>query len=125
MEVSRSSAPKAEEWDLYRKKIQTIYRKEGLKELRLAMTRDQGFTASDRMYKTRIRNWKIGKNIKAEEMRAIIRKQAQRAITGKPSAFRLRDVEVPEHKIDRFRKTARLLSLEQAIRVGAATPPGL
>lgn len=77
------------------------------------------------MYKTRIHNWKIGKNVKAEEMKAIVRKQAQRAITGKPSAFRLRDVEVPEHKIDRFRKTARLLSLEQAIRVGAATPPGL
>ncbi|KAI4283731.1 MAG: hypothetical protein L6R38_001988, partial [Xanthoria sp. 2 TBL-2021] len=77
------------------------------------------------MYKTRIHKWKIGKNVKAEEMKAIVRKQAQRAITGKQSAFRLRDVEVPEHKIDRFRKTAGLLSLEQALRVGAATPTRL
>ncbi|KAL8733467.1 MAG: hypothetical protein Q9166_002093 [cf. Caloplaca sp. 2 TL-2023] len=74
------------------------------------------------MYKDRIRKWGLEKNIKSVEMKAIIRKQAQRLLVGKRSAFRLRGVEVPEHKIMRFRKTAQLLceaSLE------AATPPAL
>ncbi|KAL8911715.1 MAG: hypothetical protein Q9171_003168 [Xanthocarpia ochracea] len=125
MGLSRSSGPKADEWDLYRPKIETLYREQGLKGLALVMKRDHGFTASDRMYKTRIHKWKIDKNVKAKEMKAIVRKQAQRSFAGKTSAFRLRDVVVPEHKIVRFRKTARLLSEEQALKLRATTPPGL
>ncbi|KAL8922647.1 MAG: hypothetical protein Q9172_003487 [Xanthocarpia lactea] len=125
MGLSRSSGPKADEWDLYRPKIETLYREKGLKGVVLVMKRDHGFTASDRMYKTRIHKWKIDKNVKAEEMKAIVRKQAQRSFAGKTSAFRLRDVVVPEHKIVRFRKTAGLLSEEQALSLRATTPPGL
>ncbi|KAL8857152.1 MAG: hypothetical protein Q9178_006328 [Gyalolechia marmorata] len=125
MGSSRSSGPKAEEWDHYRPIIETTYREQGLKGLSLVMKRDHGFTASDRMYKTRIQKWKIDKNVKAEEMKAIVRKQAQRSFTGKPSAFRVRGVLVPEHKIVRFRKTAGLLSEEQALSLRATTPPGL
>ena len=77
------------------------------------------------MYKDRIRKWQIDKKIKSHEMRAIIRKQAQRSRTGKKSLFFLRNSQVPEHKVNRYRKAMKLLSEDQALILRAETPPGL
>ena len=77
------------------------------------------------MYKDRIRKWQIDKKIKGHEMKAIIRKQAQRSQAGKKSSFRLRNSQVPEHKVIRYRKAMKLLSEEQALMLRAETPPGL
>ena len=77
------------------------------------------------MYKDRIRKWQIDKKIKGHEMKAIIRKQAQRSRAGKKSLFRLRSSQVPEHKVIRYRKAMKLMSEEQALMLRAETPPGL
>ena len=77
------------------------------------------------MYKDRINKWKIDKKIKGEEMKAIIRKQTQRSRAGKKSAFRIRNSQVSELKIVRYRKAMKLSSEEQALRLRAPTPPGL
>ena len=77
------------------------------------------------MYKDRISKWKIDKKIKGYEMKAIIRKQAQRSRAGKKSLFYLRNSQVPEHKVNRYRKATRLMSEEQALMLRAETPPGL
>ena len=77
------------------------------------------------MYKDRIRKWQIDKKIKSHEMKAIIRKQAQRSRTGKKSLFFLRNSQVPEHKVNRYRKAMKLLSEDQALILRAETPPGL
>ena len=77
------------------------------------------------MYKDRINKWKIDKKIKGDEMKAIIRKQAQRSRAGKKSLFFLRNSQVPEHKVNRYRKAMKLLSEEQALMLRAETPPGL
>ena len=77
------------------------------------------------MYKDRIRKWQIDKKIKGHEMKAIIRKQAQRSQAGKKSLFHLRNSQVHEHKIIRYRKAMKLLSEEQALMLRAETPPGL
>ena len=77
------------------------------------------------MYKDRISKWQIDKKIKGHEMKAIIRKQAQRSRVGKKSLFHLRNSQVPEHKINRYRKAMKLLSEEQALMLRAETPPGL
>ena len=77
------------------------------------------------MYKDRISKWKIDKKIKGDEMKAIIRKQAQRSRAGKKSLFFLRNSQVPEHKVNRYRKAMKLLSEEQALMLRAETPPGL
>ena len=77
------------------------------------------------MYKDRIRKWQIDKKIKGHEMKAIIRKQAQRSRMGKKSLFHVRNSQVPEHKINRYRKAMELLSEEQALMLRAETPPGL
>ncbi len=77
------------------------------------------------MYKDRISKWRIDKKIKGHEMEAIIRKQAQRLRAGKKSLFRLRNSQVPEHKVIRYRKAKKLMSEEQALMLRAETPPGL
>ena len=77
------------------------------------------------MYKDRIRKWQIDKKIKGHEMKAIIRKQAQRSGAGKKSLFYLRNSQVPEHKVTRYRKAMRLVSEEQALMLRAETPPRL
>ena len=76
------------------------------------------------MYKKRIAEWGIEKNVKSEEMQAILRKRIQRASKGKRSIFLLRDTKVPEEKIERFRKR-KSLSDEQILRIAARTPPAL
>ena len=43
-----------------------------------------------KMYKTRIKQWKLDKNHKANEMRAIVRKRAQQIEKGEVSNFRIR-----------------------------------
>ena len=77
------------------------------------------------MYKDRIRKWQIDKKIKSHEMKAIIRKQAHRSRVGKKSLFHLRNSQVPEHKVTRYRKAMKLFSEEQALMLRAETPPGL
>ena len=76
------------------------------------------------MYKDRIRKWQIDKKIKGHEMKAIIRKQAQRSRVGKESLFYLRNSQVPKHKVNRYRKAMKLTS-EEALMLRAETPPGL
>ena len=77
------------------------------------------------MYKDRISKWQIDKKIKGHEMKAIIRKQAQRSRAGKKSLFYLRNSQVPDHKVNRYRKAMKLMSEEQALMLRAETPPGL
>ena len=77
------------------------------------------------MYKDRINKWKIDKKIKGEEMKAIIRKRAQRSRAGKKSAFRIRDSQVSQIKIVRYRKAKGLSSEEQALRLRAPMPAEL
>ena len=77
------------------------------------------------MFKKRVRDWGLEKNVKSDEMKAIIRKQTERARVGKKSTFCLRGNQVPEHKIKRFQKALGLLSDEQLLRLGTKTPPAL
>ena len=77
------------------------------------------------MYKDRRREWKINKNVKSEEMEAIVRKTAQRLQAGKDSRFQLRNICVTEGKIKRYRKDNKILSEQQAMALRARTPPGL
>ena len=58
-------------------------------------------------------------------MQAIVRKQAQRSLRGKPSAFNLRKVPVNDKKIKRYRNEMKLFSVEMASSLRAPTPPEL
>ena len=62
----------------------------------------------ERQYKRRIEQWRLDKNVKTEEMRAILRIQKSRKNKGKDSVFYVRGRRVDHNKIERFalRKTA-------------------
>jgi hypothetical protein len=57
-----------------------------------------------KQYKDRIAKWGLEKKIKTDEMEAMIRKQQERALIGKQSAFRVRKKPVASQKISRYMK---------------------
>ena len=87
-------------------------------------SQQQMIADSEKMYKDRIRKWGLDKKVKGHEMMAIIRKKAERSCIGKASAFRIREQDVPEKKIARYRKAKKLFSAENILRIRAPTPPG-
>ena len=64
----------------------------------------------ERQYKRKISYWRLDKNIKESEMRAILAVRDIRIERGKQSVFYVRGRRVDPAKIDRFAK--RKLSLE-------------
>ena len=59
---------------------------------------------SERQYKRKITEWRLDKNVKDDEMRAILAKQDARKREGKESVFYVRGRLVQNKKIDRFRQ---------------------
>jgi hypothetical protein len=66
-----------------------------------------------RQYKSQIKNWKWEKNVKGEEMAKMVRIQTARRQEGKETVFKVRGMEVPSKKIERW------------LKVNGATPPPL
>lgn len=59
--------------------------------------------SSEKQYKNQFKLWKLGKNVRADEARAMLRIQKRRREKGdKNTAFRLRTVPVPSKKLERF-----------------------
>ena len=65
-----------------------------------------------------------GKNVRESEMRALVRKQAQRAAVSKKTAFTLHGFEVDPRKIERYRREHGLISNEAAELLEAPSPEG-
>ena len=57
---------------------------------------------SERQLKRKIKDWKLEKNVKSDEMKVIVRKIQQRAAIGKNTAFRVRGQPVDPSKIERW-----------------------
>ncbi|KAF2627190.1 hypothetical protein BU25DRAFT_393898 [Macroventuria anomochaeta] len=79
-----------------------------LKDVRIIMQRDHGFNAEIRQYRTRISKWKLDKNIKPKEMKAIVRKTQHRNLVEVDRAslrFKVRGQEVEQEKITRWMRT--------------------
>jgi hypothetical protein len=66
---------------------------------------------SPKQYKDRITKWGLEKKIKTAEMEAIIRKQQERALQGKRSAFLVRNKPVDSKKIARYIKVHSIPAL--------------
>lgn len=94
----------SEEWENYRETIQRLYVVEdkSLPEVIDEVKQMFGFIATERQYKRRISQWRLDKNIKDDEMRAIVSEQASRLRQGKASVFYVRDRRVDPQKIKRF-----------------------
>ena len=99
-----------ESWESHRYLIEQLYQIKGesLPKVMRIMDSEYGFRATlvlnnqsflrallifarKKMYKSRIKQWGLGKNIRESEARAIIRKNKQRADQGKRSEIRVRN----------------------------------
>ncbi|KAJ6134551.1 hypothetical protein N7523_000873 [Penicillium sp. IBT 18751x] len=95
---------RSDDWHEYREIIEQLYRTDQLKlrDVKRIMERDYKFFASEKQYKDRLAAWHVRKNIKAEEVHIMIRKQKKRAARGKQTAFRRSGQEVDQKRIARF-----------------------
>ncbi|KAL9581988.1 MAG: hypothetical protein Q9212_003560 [Teloschistes hypoglaucus] len=98
------------DWEHYRETIERLYVTDdrSLPEVVAIMTSLHGFVATERQYKRRISDWHLDKNVKDEEMRAIIATEASRLQQGKRSVFYVRDRQVDSKKIDRFAQRKKI-----------------
>lgn len=117
----------SQEWEDQRSEITRLYLTENrpLKDIVEIMEREFSFCAtcvaaqlkgyaaqclsnngcSERQYKTRISQWALEKNVKFDEMKAIVRKYQERKVQeGKDTLFRVRKRPVDPKKISRFIK---------------------
>ncbi|KAL8789264.1 MAG: hypothetical protein Q9195_006910 [Heterodermia aff. obscurata] len=93
------------DWELQRERVCHLYcqKDQPLKRVIDEMKSQYGFAATERQYKRKITEWRIDKNVKDDEMRAILAKQDARKREGKDSVFYVRGRLVQNKKIDRFR----------------------
>lgn len=78
-----------------------------------------------KMFKDRIKEWNIDKNIKKQEMLAIIRNTDDRKATGKSSVVRVRGHKVPLTKIERSRKRLGEVNRFKLATQRSRTPPDI
>ncbi|KAL8686547.1 MAG: hypothetical protein Q9224_005415 [Gallowayella concinna] len=98
------------DWEDHRETIKRLYVTEdrALPEVVKEMKRLHNFVATERMYKRRISDWNLDKNVKDEEMRAIITREVTRSRQGKKSTFYVRGRLVDQKKIERFAQRKRI-----------------
>jgi tetratricopeptide (TPR) repeat protein len=79
------------------------------------------------MYKDRIKTWHFNKNLKQNEIAAILRKKAQRDRMGKQSSFQVRGRVVSIEKIDRSFRRRKGITLDMLLTKQAqvANPPDI
>ncbi|KAJ4990521.1 hypothetical protein SVAN01_03968 [Stagonosporopsis vannaccii] len=106
------------EWAPHKERIIRLHVMKNLplKDVRAIMQRDHGFNAEIRQYRTRISKWKLDKNVKTREMKAIVRKSQHRDLveTDRPSLrFKVRDYEVERDKVVRWMRAHNVGKKEQ------------
>lgn len=94
--------PSASDWEMYRDIIAQMYSHHSLKEVVSKMASEHNFVATERMYKTRIRQWHLNKNMKSHEMHALAQRARQRSSAGEDTAFQVRGNVVPRSKVERY-----------------------
>ncbi|KAI4670847.1 uncharacterized protein J4E88_009599 [Alternaria novae-zelandiae] len=77
--------------------------KRPLSEVRTLIEQEFGFIATVRQYRSRLTRWKLDKNVKPEEMKAIVRLRQQRSLVESDKRdlkFRVRGQEVEPQNIE-------------------------
>ncbi|KAE8445445.1 hypothetical protein EG329_013458 [Mollisiaceae sp. DMI_Dod_QoI] len=97
--------PTSEDWERYQPLIKHLYvdEKKTLKEVAAIMAQ-QGHHATPRMYKHRIKKWKLDKNNKESDMLAIRRKKVERDAAGKQTTIRVRGQTITMEQVDHYFK---------------------
>ncbi|KZM23330.1 hypothetical protein ST47_g5538 [Ascochyta rabiei] len=100
---------RADAWEQCEGRILELHitQKLPLPEVKKKIKEETGFDATLRQYRTRISQWNQDKNVKPEEMQAIVRKRQRRKLieTNKRELiFNVRGNHVPPQKIERWMK---------------------
>ncbi|KAF4459001.1 hypothetical protein FALBO_14248 [Fusarium albosuccineum] len=92
------------EWEKKRPIITRLYQEEKrpLKEVMEVLEREHGFTATVKMYKSRIWKWGLDKKLKSDEVLAILILKTEREAQGKISEFTIRGQPVDLDNINRY-----------------------
>jgi hypothetical protein len=130
--AASKAAPTAEDWERHRPLIKSLYVDERmkLKEVVSIMSSQHGHNATSvymvltnqyqltgyslKMYKDRIRKWKLDKKHKEGDMLAILRKQTERNAVGKGSSFRVRGQPVTIEEVLHYLKRKKNVRDEEA-----------
>ncbi|KAI5458462.1 hypothetical protein BGZ63DRAFT_46994 [Mariannaea sp. PMI_226] len=94
----------SQEWEKKRPIITRLYQEEkkSLKEVMDILEREHNFTATVKMYKSRIWKWGLDKKLKSDEVLAILILKTERDAQGKPSEFTIRGQPVDLDNINRY-----------------------
>ncbi|KAH8723293.1 hypothetical protein GQ44DRAFT_710465 [Phaeosphaeriaceae sp. PMI808] len=100
---------RADDWEPYKDRILDLHVTQGLSlpKVRQIIEKEYGFKAVLRQYRTRISKWGNDKNVKPQEMGAIVRKRQRRKLveTNKGELiFTVRGNQVEPQKIERWMK---------------------
>ncbi|KAF1960392.1 hypothetical protein CC80DRAFT_590646 [Byssothecium circinans] len=91
------SPPTPAEWDAIRPIFTELYERLSLKDVQTELE-TRGFHASERMYRTRIKHWRLGKNKKDEVLRGTREHEAQ----GETTSYSIRSVPIPSEEVHEF-----------------------
>ncbi|CZR64437.1 uncharacterized protein PAC_14335 [Phialocephala subalpina] len=116
MLAPRRADPTPEDWERHRSIIKRLYVDENkkLKELAAIMVSQHGHNATIRMYRDRIKKWKLEKKNKESDMFAILRKHTERSAIGKRTSFRVRGQVVTMDQVHQYLKRKRSLRDQEA-----------
>lgn len=120
--------PEQDTWEFHRPTIKKLYLDDDkpLKEVMAIMQRDHAHKGTVKMYKNRITKWRLDKNAKAHEMKAIARKKVERDAVGKASTFEIRGRQVEIEAVLRYFKRRHYRSFMDVVNRDkspqAATP---
>lgn len=100
---------RADDWEPYKKRILDLHatQKLPLPKVRQMIEEEYGFKAELRQYRTRISQWGKDKNVKPQEMKAIVRKRQKRKLVEtdkRELIFEVRNRQVESQKIERWMK---------------------
>ena len=112
-----TSGPQPDIWETHRLTIKRLYLDEDkpLKEVMAIMQRDHGHKGTAKMYKSRITKWRLDKNCKAREMKAVAWKKVARDAVGKATSFRIRGRSIDIEEVRRYYRRKNGLSLEEVV----------
>ncbi|KAH8745009.1 hypothetical protein F5883DRAFT_588450 [Diaporthe sp. PMI_573] len=99
----------ANDWEPYKERILDLHivQKLPLPKVREMIEEEYGFKAELRQYRTRISQWGKDRNVKPQEMEAIVRKRQKRKLVEtdkRPLVFEVRGGQVEPQKIERWMK---------------------
>ncbi|MCJ1433830.1 hypothetical protein MMC27_003195 [Xylographa pallens] len=124
--LTAGHGPSTEDWNRLRPVIRSLYidEKRILSDFIEVMTAKYNHKATTKMYKTRMKQWgDFDKHKRPSDMHFVLRKQRERDVIGKKSAFMVRNIKMTEREIARYfaRKIHSQSILQEQVQ-DASTP---